>query len=113
MLWHERHFDIVCSDALLAELIAACKHPNVVSRISVDRLQALLHRLRRRAIWTPGTLDATGATPDAGDDILVSAALEAGATFIVTWDRKLVDQGNYQHVRFVTPDEFISTVVKK
>ena len=40
--------------------------------------------------------------------MLVSTALEGEADYIVTWDKALLSFGQYQHIRFVTPQEFIA-----
>jgi putative PIN family toxin of toxin-antitoxin system len=112
-LWSEHQFEVVTSKALYAELEKALADPDVTPRIDLYQRNALLRRLRQDADWTPGELDAKGATSDPGDDKLVSAALETGAIFVVTWDSILLDQGRYQDVRFVTPDDFISVVVRQ
>ncbi len=42
----------------------------------------------------------------------MSAALEAEAEFIVTWDSLLLDQKNCQGVKILSPDQFISLVIR-
>jgi putative PIN family toxin of toxin-antitoxin system len=112
-LWSERRFKVVTSRDLYAELEKALADPDVAPMIDLYQRNVLLRRLRQDADWTPGELDTKGATPDPGDDKLVSAALETEAIFVVTWDSALLNQGRYQEVRFVTPDDFLSVVVKQ
>lgn len=50
--------------------------------------------------------------PDPNDDFLVSAALETKASFIVTWDKALLEQGEARGVQIVTPNAFISTIIR-
>jgi len=109
-LWRERRFGMITSDALRAELAEVLDRPDIAPRVNPDRQLALVRRLRQDAIWTPGTLDVSGATADPEDEKLVSAALEAGAQFIVTWDGVLLEQESYSGVHFVTPDEFVAIV---
>jgi len=109
-LWREKHFKVVTSNALRAELAEVLERPNIAPRVNPDRKLALVRRLRQDAIWTPGTLDVSGATQDPEDEMLVSAALETGAQFIITWDGALLAQGSYSGVRFMTPDEFVAVV---
>ena len=112
-LWREQRFAVVTSDALRAELAEVLERPDIAPRVNPDRKLALVRRLRQDAVWTPGTLDVSGATADLGDEKLVSAALEAGAQFIVTWDGALLEQESYSGVRFVTPDEFVAHVKQR
>ncbi len=57
-------------------------------------------------------IDTHAATPDPVDDMLLSAAMEAGAEFIVTHDNTLLEQQSYRGVRFVSPGEFIALLQK-
>ena len=106
--WAEGRYEVVISQAIFEELLEILDRPHIAPRIRSDRRLALLSRLRGRAIWTLGTLNIAGATPDSDDDMLVSAAMEGGATYIVTWDKALLNFGQYQDTRFVTPQEFIA-----
>lgn len=109
-LWRERRFAVVISDALRVELVEFLECPEVRARIAPELRLALVRRLRQDAVWTPGSLEITGAMRDPEDDKLVSAALEAGAEFIITWDARLLEQETYSGVQFVTPGQFVSIV---
>ncbi len=111
-LWREQRFQVIMSVDLLVELTEILQRPHIASRLDTTRQITLLSRLRHGAIWTPGTLDTSGATPDPDDDKLVSAALETGAEYIITWDSALLVQGAYNNIRIVTPEQFISIVVR-
>lgn len=111
-LWRDKRFKVIISAALHEELVEVLERPEIASKVQIHRRLALMRRLRQDAVWTPGTLDVRGATGDPEDDKLVSAALEVNAAFIVTWDETLLEQESYQGVRFVTPDQFISAVVR-
>jgi predicted nucleic acid-binding protein len=92
------------------ELLGVAQRDHILPKVNKERLLALLQRLKHEAIWTPGILNTVGATPDPKDDMLVSAALEAEAEFIVTWDKALLNMGGYDRVRFVDPETFVSIV---
>jgi predicted nucleic acid-binding protein len=49
---------------------------------------------------------------DPDDDILLVAALESSAEFIVTRDKELLKQGNCQGIRIVSLDQFIAILVR-
>jgi len=112
-LWRDNRFAVVISRSLHEELVGVLERPHIATRIDAHRRQALMRRLRQDAIWTPGTLDVSGATVDPEDDLLASTALEADVQFIVTWDTTLLEQERCKDARFVTPDQFIATVVRE
>ncbi len=111
-LWRDRSFDIVISPALFTELVGVLQRPHISSRVDVQRRFSLLRRLRHEAIWTPGELDVSGATPDPKDDMLVSAAIEMGAEYIVTWDAALLNHVSHERLRVITPEEFITLIMQ-
>lgn len=78
-LWRDSRFDIVISPALFTELVGVLQRSNITPRVDMQRRFGLLRRLRQEAVWTPGELNALGATPDPNDDMLISAALETNA----------------------------------
>ena len=107
-LWAAGRYEVVISQVIMDELLEILDRPHIAPRIKTDRRLALLRRLRQRAVWTLGAINIAGATPDPDDDMLVSTAMEGEATFIVTWDKALLNFGQYQDIRFVTPQEFIT-----
>lgn len=109
-LWRAEKYDIVISEAIFSELVEVLKRPHIAPKLDPHRQRALFRRLRQDAIWTPGTTNTQGTLPDPDDDMLISAALETDAEFIVTWDPALL--GIYHRVRIVNPDIFISAIVR-
>lgn len=83
-LWAEGRYEVVISPAIWDELLEILERPHIAPRIKAGRRLALLSRLRQRAVYTPGLLNITDATPDSDDDMLVSTALEGDAAYIVT-----------------------------
>lgn len=108
-IWREQKYAIVISDALYTELQEVLRRPHIATKVDVYRKSALLRRLHRDAIWTPGTFNAQGVLPDPNDDMLISAAIETESEFIITWDKAL--HGNYRGIRIVSPDVFIAVVI--
>jgi predicted nucleic acid-binding protein len=111
-LWRDQRFEVVISTKLQAELIDVLERPGIAPRVELQRKMALLRRLHEDAILTPGIMDTKGYLPDPADDFSISAALESDAEFIVTWDRRLLEQRSCQGVQIVTPDVFISLTVR-
>jgi predicted nucleic acid-binding protein len=110
-LWRNRAFDVVMTEALYAELRSVLSREHIAPKIAPEKQFALLRRLRQDALWFPGELDAAGILPDPGDAILMSAALEADAAYIVTWDAVLM--GEYRGVRIIDPDVFVSLLIRQ
>ncbi|MEX0802241.1 MAG: PIN domain-containing protein, partial [Candidatus Binatia bacterium] len=54
----------------------------------------------------PGTVTAAGAVPaDPDDDIIVAAAVESQAKYIVTEDQHLLRLGNYAGIKILSRDD--------
>jgi predicted nucleic acid-binding protein len=68
--------------------------------------------LRFDTIWTPGTLETDDKLSDPEDNFLLSSAVESKAEFIVTWDKRLLEQGTCQGVFIVSPDQFTSLIAR-
>ena len=111
-LWSERRFEIVISPELFAELVEVLNREDISPHVDGQRKLALFRRLRYDAIWTTGTVVASGELPDPGDDFLLSSALEAEAEFIVTWGASLLEHGSSQGIQILSPDQFISLIVR-
>jgi len=111
-LWNERKLEVVISPDLFKELVEVLNRPEIGSEVDSHRKLALFRRLRYDAIWAAGEMATQGCLPDPDDEILVSAALETQAEFILSWDTALLKQAECQGVRIVTPDQFISLVIR-
>ncbi|NKQ36711.1 MAG: putative toxin-antitoxin system toxin component, PIN family [Chloroflexi bacterium] len=91
--------------------------------LAYERLQPRLHALQQ----TPGQLVAyalglstvydisrTGpliVNADPDDDIFVLCAVEAGAEYLVTGDKHLLNLGSYHGVKIVTVAEFLDQIL--
>ena len=58
----------------------------------------------------PGILQLPEATRDPKDDPLVACAVEGAADYLVSGDRDLLDLGETENTRMVTPREFVETL---
>jgi putative PIN family toxin of toxin-antitoxin system len=110
-LWNENRFELVIASELFAELVEVLNRPELKARVDAQRKLALFRRLRQDAIWTTGSVEAGGMLVDPSDDFLMRCFGE-NAEFIVTWDASLVAQRSCQGVQIVSPDQFISLVIR-
>ena len=87
----ERAFQFVTSEILLEELVEVLRSPRLQKYASFsDReLLRIVGVLRRVALVVPGHYQGLDRVPsDLKDNIVVCCALEAGAEYIVTDDRR-------------------------
>jgi putative PIN family toxin of toxin-antitoxin system len=88
--WLGGEFELVVSEALLAELERALAYPKVRSRISKPDAAMYVLALRQSARMIQDVADPTRRSPDPGDDYLLELAQEARAV-LVSGDRHLLD----------------------
>jgi putative PIN family toxin of toxin-antitoxin system len=105
----ERHeFEIATSPALLRELETVIARPKIADRLgwSADERRGFVAGIRGRSIVVSPkrSLDIIATDPD--DDRVLEAAVEAGADYIVSGDRDLLEVGEYEGIRIVTPARF-------
>jgi uncharacterized protein len=109
-------FDLVASPAILNELRCALGYPKVRKYlpeseqdldIHVEDLDIHVEALQAIAIMVAGRLTANIVAADPADDIYVAAAAEGLAEYIVSGDRHLLDLGEYQSIRILTPRKFL------
>ena len=88
--WLDGAFELVASDALLAELRRAMAYPKLRKRIEASEAQELIELIRREARMTDDPGDAPSTrSPDPGDDYLIALA-EVTQAAIVSGDGHLL-----------------------
>jgi putative PIN family toxin of toxin-antitoxin system len=81
--------------------------------VSDDDIQEFLERLTVVCRVISGVVQAHGAVPaDPKDDIIIAAALEADADFIVSEDKHLLALGRYSGIRILNRLEFDSELTR-
>ena len=88
--WLDGAFELIASDALLAELDRALSYPKVRKRVDAAEAQELVDLLRRSAEMIDDPAEAPALrSADPGDDYLIALAAVAKAV-IVSGDRHLL-----------------------
>jgi putative PIN family toxin of toxin-antitoxin system len=107
--WLDGAFEVIASDALLAELDRALAYPKVRTRVEAAEAQELVDLLRRSAemIDDPAEPPAVRSA-DPGDDYLIVLAAVAKAV-IVSGDRHLLVLA--PQVPVFSPAEFLRLLV--
>jgi putative PIN family toxin of toxin-antitoxin system len=87
--WLAGEFELVVSEALLAELERALAYPKLRRRVSADEAAELVDLLRDGAVLAPDPPDPPRRSPDSGDDYLLALA-ETERAVLVTGDQHLL-----------------------
>ena len=87
--WLAGEFELVVSEALLAELERALAYPKVRRRVAEDEASALVGLLRRGARLAPDPEALPRRSADPGDDYLLALA-EAEQAVLVSGDQHLL-----------------------
>jgi putative PIN family toxin of toxin-antitoxin system len=70
-------------------------------------LEEFVHDLATICRVVAGTRQASGAVPaDPKDDMVIAAALEAGAEYIISEDKHLTTLGQYHGIRILNREQF-------
>ena len=77
-------------------------------KVSDEEIENFLTEvLPSRTMQVPGYRQAHGAVPaDPKDDMVIAAALEAHAAYIISEDKHLLDIGDYRGVKIMNREEF-------
>lgn len=104
------HFEICVSVPLVLEyeaaLVRQARSFSFTRRDISDFLDYLCSVARRQPIfflWRP-------RLKDPGDDMVLEAAVAAGARYIVTFNKRDFESGHPLPVRLATPQEFLQTI---
>jgi putative PIN family toxin of toxin-antitoxin system len=91
LAWDAGEFELVVSPMLLAELERVLSRPDIHRRITREHAVRVIRALRSGAIEAPDPGEQPSVTRDPKDDYLVALARAAGADFIVSGDRDLLE----------------------
>lgn len=97
----------VYCDPMLAELTEKLRDK---FEFSENRIQAVVYQIRQYAerVEIPGTLRAVKDDPD--DDKFIECAVVASARWIVSGDQHLLTLGEYQSIRILSAEDFLTAV---
>jgi putative PIN family toxin of toxin-antitoxin system len=110
-LWRNGLFVLVTSPQLMAEVKDVFTRPNIMNftGLSLVETQAFLQEMKRRSDVTKGEYHIKPLAGNPADTVVLQAAVEGGATHIVTGDKKhLLPLKAYQGIPIVTPRGFLS-----
>ena len=105
--WVAGAFTLIVSEPLLDETERTLAKPYFAARLTAARRAAIIALLRTEALVTPLTVEVAGVATHAEDDLVLAAAVSAGAEYLVTGDSRLLRLGTYEGVTLVSPRQFL------
>lgn len=107
----EGRLRLIISPGIIREIALVFQYPKVQKSMQKHGLTAeevtdAILQVLKIAVITPGAEIAQGASPDPGDDMVLSCALEGRAGFIISGDRDLLELESYEGIRIVSPADF-------
>jgi putative PIN family toxin of toxin-antitoxin system len=105
--WQAGAFLLIVSHHILTELERTLDEAYFRRRVTSERRLQLLALLRQEASITPLTVTVQGVASHPEDDLVLSAAVSAGADYLVTGDGQLQRLGRHGGVTIVSPRVFL------
>jgi putative PIN family toxin of toxin-antitoxin system len=104
--WRMGAFDLVLSAEILTEYEAVLNRPKF--RLPPRVVQELLGYVRAQATWVVPSSELAVASRDPSDTKFLRAGVAGQAGLIITEGKDLLDMGEFQGGRIVTPWHFLS-----
>lgn len=108
--WRAGKYLLVTAPSIISEIRRVLTTPRIKKkyRITEQEIEQLIDLLKKEAVIIPGSPSVKGVIPrDPEDDKFVACAIEAGADFIVSGDRHLLDLGEHRGIPIITVQEFM------
>jgi putative PIN family toxin of toxin-antitoxin system len=106
--WRAGRFQLVTSDAIVDETIRQLTTNRYFRRrLTTEQIARAVELLESRALRAPGGAPVHGIASHPEDDLVLSAALNAGAGYLVTGDLQMQKLGRYQGVTILSPRAFL------
>lgn len=103
----DRAFELVVSEEITVEVLQALAYPKVLKNARTKTEPDLWFEdlVMLAAFVTDRQIESVSEDPD--DDKYIAAAIEGGASFVVSGDPDLLSIKEHQGVRIVTPRAFV------
>lgn len=110
--WETNVITLVLSEPILSEIKDVLTRPYFARHLKWTReqLNQYIDDLRLVAVVVHGTTPVT-VCRDPKDNMILSAALEAGADYIVSGDEDIIVLGEFRTIPILTPREFVRKVL--
>jgi putative PIN family toxin of toxin-antitoxin system len=106
--WARRRFEVIISEHIIEEIARNLRKPYFERIGGSSKADVLVRQIRAFADVVVPDIGIEGAATHAEDDNVLSAAVFAGADFLVTGDRGFLAMGSYEGVRIISPRDFLT-----
>lgn len=103
----ERRFMVLSSEQVLGEVERALARPFFARRIASADRTAYIALIRSEVLVVEARTKVHGVATHPEDDLVLAAALDGGARYLVTGDHGLRGLGAFRGVGIVGPREFL------
>lgn len=109
-LWRKNQFTVITSPQLLAEIHEVLMRPPMLSYLkqTPEIVDKFIKFLIQKTFVTEGKLEVDVLKNDPDDNMVLAAAVEGQASYLVTGNKKHFPFDEYQGVKIVTPHEFVA-----
>jgi len=109
--WRSSRFEIVTSQLQLDEIRRASRYPKLQAVLQPARVGTMINNLQRAIVLESLNLEIEASDPN--DAFLLAMALAGEADYLITGDRRagLLELGNIERTRILTPTDFCSEVL--
>ena len=113
----EGQLRLVISPGIIREIGLVWQYPKIIKslkkhRLREDEVAETMLKILKIATITSGAEIAKGVSPDPGDDMVLSCAVEGRADFIISGDQDLTELNVYEGIRIVTPAGFLKLLAE-
>ena len=106
-------FELVLSTEIAQEVLHSLAYPKVLKAARAKTEPELwFEDILVLAEMTPGEHQVSGISADPDDDKYVAAAIEGRAAFVDSGDPDLLEIGEHQGIRFLTPRVFLDLLAQ-
>lgn len=109
-LWEKGVFELIVTEAILAEYARVLAYPAVQSRhrLTTDEIGQAIANFRSFAVLVEPTETLDVVTDDPSDNRFLEAAVAGGCEYIVSGDPHLLTIGEYRGIAILNPAAFVA-----
>lgn len=113
--WRDSLFHIALCPPILSEIEQVLNYPRLKTRhrLSKRQVKALLAAMENLSILVPGRLGVEAVKEDPSDNMFISCAVEAGASYIVSGDHHLLSLKSHEGIEILSPKGFLAILHQK
>lgn len=108
--WRQNKYVLVISPHLIEEVSEVMSRPEIMEQFGITKrmVSDFVGTLSTRGFVTVGAMSVDVVKDDPDDNWVLAAAIEGGADYVVTGDKKhLLPLKSYQGVDIINPAEFL------